>query len=85
MSSAPRGLAPREGLDSVLMKMGHAGPPFKPRRRPQASKSGDPRSQNADKFIAIAFFMTYTYSSDYEIMQQPDTEGIPCVLSNVTT
>ena len=31
-----------------LMKMGHAGPPLQPRRRPQAGKSGDPRSQNAD-------------------------------------
>src|SRR4051812_49331033 len=30
------------------MNMGHAGPPFEPRRRPQAGKSGDPRSQNAD-------------------------------------
>ena len=48
MSSAPRGLAPREGLESVLMKMGRAGPPFEPRRRPQAGKSGDPHSQNAD-------------------------------------
>ena len=48
MSSAPRGLAPREGLGSVLMKMGRAGPPFEPCRRPQAGKSGDPRSQNAD-------------------------------------
>ena len=48
MSSAPRGLAPREGLGSVLMKMGRAGPPFEPRRRPQAGKSGDPRSQNTD-------------------------------------
>src|SRR3954463_9032849 len=35
-------------LSLVLMKMGHAGPPFEPRRRPQAGKSGDPRSQNAD-------------------------------------
>ena len=49
MSSAPRGLAPREGLGSVLMKMGRAGPPFEPHRRPQAGKSGDPHSQNADK------------------------------------
>src|SRR4051812_49973383 len=48
MSSAPQGLAPREGLGSVLMKMGRAGAPFEPRRRPQAGKSGDPRSQNAD-------------------------------------
>src|SRR4051812_49293935 len=30
------------------MKMGRAGPPLEPRRRPQAGKSGDPRSQNAD-------------------------------------
>ena len=28
MSSAPRGLAPREGLGSVSMKMGRAGPPL---------------------------------------------------------
>ena len=48
MPSAPRGLAPCEGLESVLMKMGHVGPPFEPRRRPQAGKSGDPRSQNTD-------------------------------------
>ena len=49
MSSAPRGLAPREGLELVLMKMGCAGPPFEPHRRPQAGKSGDPHSQDADK------------------------------------
>src|SRR3954469_14579874 len=43
-----RGLAPREGLELELMKMGRAGPPLEPRRRPQAGKFGDPRSQNAD-------------------------------------
>ena len=48
MSSTPRGSAPREGLELVLMKMGHAGPPLEPHRRLQAGKSGDPRSQNAD-------------------------------------
>ena len=37
------------------------------------------------QFIVIAFFMSNTYSFDYEIMQLPDTGGIPCVLSNVTT
>ena len=37
------------------------------------------------QFIAIAFLMSNTYSFDYEIMQLPDTGGIPCVLSNVTT
>ena len=40
MSSASQGLAPREDLESLLVKMG---------RGPQAGKSGDPRSQNADK------------------------------------
>ena len=49
MSSAPRGLAPRKDLELVLMKMGRAGPPLEPRRRPQAGKSRDPCSQNADK------------------------------------
>ena len=48
MSSAPRGLVPREGLGFVLVKMGRAGPPFEPCRRPQTCKSGDPRSQNTD-------------------------------------
>ena len=35
--------------------------------------------------IAIAFFMTYTCSYDYEIMQIPNTGGTLCVLPNVTT
>ena len=48
MSSTSRGLAPREGLDSLLVKMGHTGLLAQPRRGPQAGKSGDPRSQNAD-------------------------------------
>ena len=48
MSSASRGLAPREDLELELMKLGCIGPPLEPRRRPQAGKSGDPRSQNAD-------------------------------------
>ena len=48
MSSALRGLAPREGLKSLSVKMGHTGPLAEPCRGPQATKSGDPRSQNAD-------------------------------------
>ena len=36
-------------------------------------------------FTAIAFFMTYTCSYDYEIMQLPITGGTLCVLPNVTT
>ena len=33
----------------------------------------------------IAFFMTYTCSYDYEIMQLPFTGGTLCVLPNITT
>ena len=35
-------------------------------------------------FIATAFFMTYTCSYDYEIMQLPNTGGTLSVISNVT-
>ena len=48
MSSTSRGLAPREGLECLLVKMGHTGPLTEPRRGPQAGKSGDPRSHDAD-------------------------------------
>ena len=49
MSSASRGLAPREGLECLLVKMCRMGPLAEPRRGPQAGKSRDPYSQNADK------------------------------------
>ena len=39
---------PREGLECLLVKMGRMGPLVEPRHGPQAGKSGDPRSQNAD-------------------------------------
>ena len=48
MSSASRGLAPREGLECLLVKMGRTGPLAVPRHGPQAGKSRDPHSQNAD-------------------------------------
>ena len=51
MSSASRGSAPREGLECLLVKMGHTGPLVEPRRGPQAGKSGDPRSQNTDRVL----------------------------------
>ena len=35
-------------LIALLMKMGRTGPLVEPRRGPQAGKSWDPRSQNAD-------------------------------------
>ena len=42
-------MAPREGLELALMKMVRVGPALEPCCRPQAGKSGDPRSQNADR------------------------------------
>ena len=48
MSSISRGLAPREGLECLLVKMGRTGPLVEPHHGPQAGKSGDPHSQNAD-------------------------------------
>ena len=54
MSSASRGLALREGLECLLVKMGRTGPLAEPRRGPQAGKSGDSRFQNADKKLIIS-------------------------------
>ena len=51
MSSASRGLAPREGLEWLLVKMGRTRPLAEPRPGPQAGKSGYPRSQEADTFL----------------------------------
>ena len=48
MSSSSRGLAPCEGLELLMLKLGRTRPSMEPRRGPQAGKSGDPRSQNAD-------------------------------------
>ena len=48
MSSASRVLAPHEGLECLLVKMGRTGPLVEPRRGPQEGKSGDPRSQDAN-------------------------------------
>ena len=53
MSSAPRGLAPREGLECRLMKTGHTWPLVEPCHGLQAGKSGDPHSKNADIFPAF--------------------------------
>ena len=55
MSSASRGLAPREGLECLLVKMGRTGPLVEPRRGPRAGKSGDPRSQDADRPGEVAY------------------------------
>ena len=48
MSSAKQGLAPREGLECLLVKMCRTRPLVEPRHGPQAGKSGDPHSQNAN-------------------------------------
>ena len=48
MSFASRGSTPRNGLECLLMKMGRTRPLVEPCRGPQAGKSGDPRSQDAN-------------------------------------
>ena len=57
MSPASRGLAPREGLESLLVKMGQTGPLAEPRRGPQAGKSGDPHSQNANNTVDPSYIL----------------------------
>ena len=51
MSSTSRGLAPREGLGCFVGEDGLYGLMAQPRRGPQAGKSGDPHSQNADSIL----------------------------------
>ena len=51
MSSASRGLAPREGLECLLVKMGRTGPLVEPCHGPQVGKSVDRRTQNADSYM----------------------------------
>ena len=48
MSSASRGLAPRDGLGCLVDEDGSYGLLAQPRHGLQAGRSGDPRSQNAD-------------------------------------
>ena len=48
MSSASRGLAPREGLECLVDEDGSYGPARRATPWVVGSKSGDPRSQNAD-------------------------------------
>ena len=47
-SSASRGLAPREGLESLMLELGRTRPSGEPRGGPQAGKSGYPHIQNTD-------------------------------------
>ena len=48
VSSASRGLAPREALKLLLLKMDHTGPLTEPCHGPQVGKSGYRCSQDAD-------------------------------------
>ena len=49
--STSRGLAPREYLVLLMLKMGRTRPSIEPRRGPQAGKPRYPRSQNADRSL----------------------------------
>lgn len=53
MLSTSRGLAPREGLELSMLKLGHTRPSMEPRRGPQAGKYGYPRIQNTDKYAKV--------------------------------
>ena len=46
--SASQGLAPREGLELLMLKMGCTRPSVEPCSGPQAGKSGYRRIQNTD-------------------------------------
>ena len=61
MSSAPRGLAPREGLELVLMKMGHAGPPLSHAAGRRQASLGTPVPRTPTK---IGFKEVKTLTSD---------------------
>ena len=56
--SAPRGLAPREGLGFVLVKMGRAGPPFEPRRRQASLGTPVPRTPTGPPCCTLFTFVT---------------------------
>ena len=62
VSSASRGLAPREGLELSMLKVGRTRPSMKPRCGPQAGKSGYPRSQNTDTTHFLTFLSSQTCS-----------------------
>ena len=51
VSSASRGLAPHEGLELLLLKLGRTRPSTEPRHGLQAGKFGYPRSQDTDKLV----------------------------------
>ena len=60
MSSASRGLTPREGLECLLVNMGHTRPLVEPRRGPQAGKSGDTHSKDTDNMcypLSLRWFL----------------------------
>ena len=69
MSSASRGLAPREGLEWLSMKMGRTRPLAEPRPGPQAGKSGDPRFQNAGNGRVLALAGCSTSDNVFRIKE----------------
>ena len=61
------------------MKMGCAGPPLEPFRRPQAGKSRDPYSQNADRSAVLrqeveGLRKSLEHSDAYFLVQQQALE-----------
>ena len=48
VSSASRGLAPREGLVLLMLRLGHTRPSMEPHGGPQVGRAGYPLIQDAD-------------------------------------
>ena len=64
VSLASRGLAPREGLELLLLKLGRTGPLMEPRHGSQAGKSGHPRSQDADRTLWVRSTRSHRFVID---------------------
>ena len=62
-------------LNALLIKMGRTGLLAEPRRGPQAGKSGDPRSQNADSCQDMHGFETRLSDICYVDQEPRRTEG----------
>ena len=72
-------LGPHEGLECFLVKMGRTGPLVEPRRGPQAGKSGDPRSQDADTWTFASVSCTASLLATSPLRVTAVAQGRPSV------
>ena len=76
---------PREGLKPLLVKMGRTGPLAEPRHGSQAGKSGDPRSQNADRTQRGAEGNDKRFSARYSLQALKLSITNSCVIRQFVT